>query len=99
MSDEAQRQPAPLGTASAGREAMQAPADALLDQPIHLPRPTVWPAVLASGVTLLAWGVITNVAVSIAGIALFVVAAVGWGREIFHEYRERGGAHDRRGDP
>jgi hypothetical protein len=70
----------------------QAPAE-----PVHLPRPTVWPAVLASGVTLLVWGVITNVAVSIAGAVLFAVAAWGWGREIVHEYRER--AARERGGP
>ncbi|HLZ70881.1 MAG TPA: hypothetical protein VKV26_13345 [Dehalococcoidia bacterium] len=75
------------------------PAAAQPAQPFHLPRPTVWPAVLASGVTLLAWGVITNVAVSIAGLALFVVALWGWGREIVHEYRERGGGHGDRGGP
>lgn len=56
---------------------------------VHLPQPTVWPAVLASGMTLLAWGVITNYAVSAAGAVLFAVAAWGWVQELRRETRAR----------
>jgi hypothetical protein len=63
-------------------------AEPLLPSGVHLPRPTVWPAVLASGVTLLAWGLITNYAVSLAGFVLFVVAAVGWGNQIRVQVRD-----------
>jgi len=56
---------------------------------VHLPQPTVWPAVLASGMTLLAWGVITNYAVSAAGAILFAIAAWGWVQELRRETRAR----------
>lgn len=56
---------------------------------VHLPQPTVWPAVLASGMTLLVWGVITNYAVSAAGAILFAIAAWGWVQELRRETRAR----------
>jgi len=75
--------PAPEGEAS--------PTAAPRPQPpgVHLPQPTVWPAVLASGMTLLAWGVITNYAVSAAGAILFGIAAWGWVQELRRETRAR----------
>jgi len=44
----------------------------------HLPAPTVWPAALATGATLLAAGLITSWFVSVAGAVLMLVALVGW---------------------
>jgi hypothetical protein len=44
----------------------------------HLPAPTVWPAALATGATLLAAGVVTSWFVSLAGAVLMVAALVGW---------------------
>jgi hypothetical protein len=44
----------------------------------HLPAPTVWPAALATGATLLAAGLITSWFVSLAGAVLMVAALVGW---------------------
>jgi len=44
----------------------------------HLPAPTVWPAALATGATLLAAGLITSWFVSLAGAVLMLVALVGW---------------------
>ncbi len=45
---------------------------------IEMPRPTAWPLVLALGVTLLAAGVATNLALSAAGLVLALVAVGGW---------------------
>ena len=43
-----------------------------------LPSPTYWPAVLALGITFLAWGLLTSALISGVGLALFVVALAGW---------------------
>ena len=52
---------------------------------IALPAPTVWPMVLAFGVTLLFGGLVTNALVSAVGLVLFLVAAVGWWRQVLPE--------------
>ncbi len=49
---------------------------------IELPAPTVWPMVLAFGVTLAFAGLVTNAIVSIVGVALALVASVGWWRQV-----------------
>lgn len=41
---------------------------------VHLPSPTPWPMVLALGVTLLAAGLVTAIAVSAVGAMLAVIA-------------------------
>jgi hypothetical protein len=43
-----------------------------------LPRPTIWPATMAAGVTLLATGVATNLLVSLGGLILMALATRGW---------------------
>jgi hypothetical protein len=49
---------------------------------IELPAPTVWPMVLAFGVTLLFAGLVTNAIVSGVGLVLALAAAVGWWRQV-----------------
>ena len=49
---------------------------------IELPAPTVWPMVLALGITLLFAGLVTNAIVSGVGVVLALVAAVGWWRQV-----------------
>jgi hypothetical protein len=49
---------------------------------IELPAPTVWPMVLALGVTLLFGGLVTNAIVSGLGLVLTLAAAVGWWRQV-----------------
>ena len=49
---------------------------------IELPAPTVWPMVLALGVTLGFAGLVTNAMVSVVGVALALVAGVGWWRQV-----------------
>jgi hypothetical protein len=46
--------------------------------PATLPKPTAWPITLALGVTLLAFGIVTHWIISIAGLAVFLVACGGW---------------------
>ena len=52
---------------------------------IVLPAPTVWPMVLALGVTLLFAGLVTNATVSAVGLVLALVAGVGWWRQVLPE--------------
>jgi len=47
-------------------------------QPERLPPPTVWPATLSLGVTLMAFGVVTSWIMSITGTILFLFGAAGW---------------------
>ena len=54
---------------------------------IELPTPTPWPMVLALGITLAFAGLVTHAAVSVVGIALALIAAVGWWREVLPEQR------------
>lgn len=51
----------------------------------HLPAPTVWPAVLASGVTFAAAGVVTSPLLIAFGAVLVVVSLAGWIRELTRE--------------
>ena len=50
-----------------------------------LPAPTVWPMVLALGTTLAGAALVTHVAVGIVGLALMVIAGIGWWREVLPE--------------
>src|SRR6202167_4737077 len=71
-----------------------APADARSRTPeaarstIHLPAPTAWPIVLAFGITLLLAGLLTSASVSILGAILFVVASIGWFRDVLPQEQE-----------
>ncbi len=47
----------------------------------HLPSPSYWPIVLASGLPLIALGLIYNLTISFVGIAIVVGAMFGWGLE------------------
>ena len=53
-------------------------------KPEHVPHPTYWPAVLALGVTFLAWGLITSYVISAVGLVLFGLALGGWIWEMRH---------------
>ena len=56
---------------------------------LHLPAPTVWPMVLGLGITLIAAGLITNVAIAVLGLLLSAMAAIGWFRNVLpHEHLE-----------
>ena len=53
----------------------------------ELPAPTVWPMVVALGVTLGFTGLVTHVAVSVVGVVLALVGGVGWWRNVLPEER------------
>lgn len=54
--------------------------------PAHpLPEPTLWPAGLSLGATLLVWGFVTSAIVTGFGAALFAISLAGWIRDIRHE--------------
>ncbi len=57
----------------------------LKPKPETLPEPTYWPAVLAIGVTLLAWGVVTSTLLSLLGLGISIVAVIKWIGDIRHE--------------
>ncbi len=52
--------------------------------PLHLPRPTMWPAVMAAGITLLMAGLLLSLLFSLAGLLLFALALAGWIGELTH---------------
>ncbi len=54
-------------------------------QPAHLSEPTYWPVVMALGITLLLWGIVTSFLISLVGLALFGLSLAGWIGDILHE--------------
>jgi hypothetical protein len=59
------------------------------DREIEVPAPTAWPMIMALGLTLAFAGLVTNPAVGIVGLVLFISGAVGWFREVMPvEHRE-----------
>ena len=49
---------------------------------IAMPAPTVWPLVTALGITLGCAGLVTHMAVSVAGLVLFLRGLIGWWRDV-----------------
>jgi hypothetical protein len=49
-----------------------------------LPQPTYWPAVLAFGIVLLVWGIVTTWMISGIGAILIALALAGWIGELRH---------------
>ncbi|MGH7223899.1 MAG: hypothetical protein ACRELF_11765, partial [Gemmataceae bacterium] len=47
-------------------------------QTVEMPRPNVWPMVLALGIVLMAAGVALNVGFLVAGLAIFLAGLTGW---------------------
>jgi hypothetical protein len=50
----------------------------------HLPSPSVWPATAGAGVTLMAFGVATSLALSMLGVILLAVGLFGWIQDLRH---------------
>ena len=65
---------------------------ALIDRPeevpeeahIHLPAPSIWPVTLAAGITLLAFGVLTNIVFLLSGVAVMIIGIAGWIGDMRH---------------
>ncbi len=51
---------------------------------LELPEPTYWPAVLAFGITLFAWGLVTSYVIIGVGLLVFAVALAGWIGDLRH---------------
>ena len=49
------------------------------------PAGSLWPVVLAAGITLLLFGILTSFAFSVAGLAVTAAGVVGWIRELRDE--------------
>lgn len=49
---------------------------------IHVPAPSVWPAVLGLGLTLLLFGIVTSLVFSALGALLIIWALWGWIKEL-----------------
>jgi hypothetical protein len=73
-----------------------APVGAMTQQPkvenrtaedlgIHLPGPSIWPIVLALGITLILFGVVTDLLFSALGGLIIVGSLGGWIGELRHE--------------
>ncbi len=54
-------------------------------QPERIPPPTLSPAFLALGATLLVWGLISSYIITAIGVVLFGVALAGWIGDLRHE--------------
>jgi hypothetical protein len=54
---------------------------------IELPAPTAWPMVVALGIALAFAGLVTHAIVSVVGLVLALIGAVGWWREALPEPR------------
>ena len=52
------------------------------DHPQHLPSPSVWPFTVAGGFTLLAFGLLTTLALSGLGLAVILWGLFGWIQEL-----------------
>jgi hypothetical protein len=72
------------------------------EEAIELPAPTSWPLLAAFGVTLGFAGLVTHPLVTAVGVVCFVVAGVGWWRDVLpvaHEVRVPWAALERRAQP
>lgn len=50
---------------------------------VELPTPTAWPIVCAFGLSLVFFGLVTSLVISFVGFLLGLVAAIGWGLDVF----------------
>jgi cytochrome c oxidase subunit 1 len=62
-------------------EQVLAEEEAKGDKHIHLPSPSYWPIVLALGMPIIAYGVIFNLLLSVAGAGIVLLAMFGWALE------------------
>lgn len=54
-------------------------------RPATIPRPTAWPLGVASGITLLAWGLVSSPIILGVGALILAVSLRGWIEERRHE--------------
>ncbi len=52
---------------------------------VHLPQPSVWPATVSMGCTLLVWGLVASLVLIIFGLIVFACGITGWVFQMLHE--------------
>lgn len=57
-------------------------------KPEKLTQPTWWPAALAFGITLTAWGLISSFIVLGIGLVVVIASLTGWIGDICHERKQ-----------
>ncbi len=57
-------------------------------RPEHQPRPTICPAILSLGATLLFWGLITSAIITTFGLGLLTLGVTLWIQEVRYERRQ-----------
>lgn len=79
-----------LAQAHDGQDQTTAPTPTLVqsgeapEQHIHLPKPTIWPAVIAFGTTLFGFGVMSSRTFAICGVIILLIGVGGWIEELRH---------------
>lgn len=53
--------------------------------PASLPRPTYWPLVVAFGIVLIPFGIITSLLITGIGLIIFIAGLAGWIGDLLHE--------------
>lgn len=51
---------------------------------IHMPSPTIWPVMIAFGVTLFGFGVMSSLTFAICGAIILLLGVAGWIQELRH---------------
>lgn len=50
----------------------------MTEHEIHLPTPSISPAVIGLGAAILAWGILVGLPLIILGVAIFLIGLVTW---------------------
>ncbi len=58
-------------------------------RPEVVARPTYWPAGIALASTLILWGMISSIIITIVGVCLFALSIAGWIGEIRYERKSK----------
>ncbi len=53
---------------------------------IHMPNPSIWPAVVGLGTAMSLFGVVTSFGFSFAGVLVLIAGLGGWIGELHHEH-------------
>jgi hypothetical protein len=69
-------------------EGNRAEANWVAPKPKVIPPPSLWPAVLAFGITLIGFGVLTSFLISLVGAGIFVLAITRWVGEMLNEQND-----------
>ena len=56
--------------------------------PERLPPPTIWPATLALGIAMVAFGIVTHWILSAIGAVTLLIAAAGWIEDLRNDQQQ-----------